>query len=71
MPFKDACPPRYALGELVGDLAGVPVSHDAAVQHDPRAVGDAEDLVRELLDDQDRQSGGGDPADVVVELARR
>jgi len=28
----------------------------------------AEDLVRELLDDQDRQAGGRDPADVVVQL---
>ena len=55
-------------GELVGDLGGCARLDDLPVQHDPGEVGDAEDLVRELFDDQDRQSGGGDPAYVVVQL---
>ena len=38
------------------------------MQHDPGPVGEPEDLVRELLDDQDRQARRRDPAHVLVQL---
>ena len=48
--------------------AGVPVCDDAAVEHDARQIGHAEDFVCELLDDHDREPGRRDPAHMVVEL---
>src|SRR5262245_40829359 len=59
---------KIRVRELARDVGGRPRVQQAAVEHDPRPVRETEDLVRELLDDQDRQARGRDPADVLVEL---
>ena len=58
-------------GEAFADDGRVALVLDAAVQHDPGHVRDVEDVVAELLHQQDRNARVGDPADVVVQLARR
>src|SRR5689334_23984625 len=55
-------------GELAGERRGRPGVLDAAVQHDPGDVGDAEDLVHELFDDEDREPQRCDRAHVLVQL---
>src|SRR5882757_3408019 len=46
---------KIRVGELARDACRGARVQEPAVQHDPGAVGEPEDLVRELLDDQDRQ----------------
>src|SRR6478752_4731336 len=53
---------KIRVGELACDARRRTGVQQTSVQHDPGSIGEPEDLVRELLDDEDRQAGGGDAA---------
>ena len=60
--------PQIRVRKLSGDEVWRTGVDDVAVQHDSGPIGDPEDLVGELLDDENREPLGGDPAHVAVEL---